>query len=907
MAIKQMTKTGENFYPKTITSAVVDEATGDNLDSMLPFKLVIEEDTFSISAENFNKLKVAMIANRPIYIIIGGIASVALVTPIANTDRLRATMLSPNMSSNVICKELGFSPDGLIQVLSEPDNPVYMVKAGHGLSMEQDGTLNCTLDTNPFIVGSTLPSGGVEGKIYLIPSTVTGEQNVMVEYIWVNGTWEKLGEFKTDVDLSAYALKTEVPAVVDNLTDGGATKALSAEQGKVLNEKLTELAEEISKLTTIELDEGFYYTLALGGDVKYSPEVTFYCANVKCQSGDTFGIKGNGTNNANVWCTLNNNGKIVRKSGAGEHIGEVIIEDGETNFIFNSTKAYNPRLTQLTSFTKKINDLVSSFQFSTDNLLDKAVTPEKVSFISSVNLFNPNDIEVALGKYVTKNGLLDNSTYNTTGYIPVNEGTQYQLASTEGTQYNISARFVLFYDANKKPIGDLLANVKEVNAPEGAVWFRASFMASYWEEKYIQVSVGSNPIPFQPYQLIIGHEYLPSTDFNGNNFYIPKDIYVASGRTIELYYSQILLNYHKYNIKAQCSIGASLERKFQIKGDDAHIGNYPLTISVYDDNANLLASALTTIHIVDASVDNITILPIGDSLTNGKNWLAEVRNLSNNAVSFVGTRKTGYGSDLAIRHEGRSGGSCRMYNTDEVSYTYNDSGYDGVGAAAATFDSSKSYAVGDFCKYGDAVYVFTSAHSGAWNASHVRNISQSNPFWDWTNNKFSINHYKSFYGINYNAIMIFLGTNGISLTPKTNENGALGIKTLVENIRKEDTTTPIIVVNTIYRSGQNGIGTQGNTDGYKAQSEFKFDADRKVMLLAKAVEDMIGDMENVYICPVGFTHDSEYNFGNVKKEVNPRLTDTSEVFELFPLDSVHPQLEGYLQMADEIFSTICAV
>ena len=123
----------------------------------------------------------------------------------------------------------------------------------------------------------------------------------------------------------------------------------------------------------------------------------------------------------------------------------------------------------------------------------------------------------------------------------------------------------------------------------------------------------------------------------------------------------------------------------------------------------------------------------------------------------------------------------------------------------------------------------------------------------------------------------------------------------------EDTTSPIIVVNTIYRSGQNGIGNQGNTDGYKAQSAYKFEEDQKVLLLAKSLEEMVGDMPNVYICPVGFTHDSRYNFGNAKVSVNPRLTDTTEVYELQPLDSVHPQQCGYLQMADEMFSTICSL
>jgi hypothetical protein len=138
-------------------------------------------------------------------------------------------------------------------------------------------------------------------------------------------------------------------------------------------------------------------------------------------------------------------------------------------------------------------------------------------------------------------------------------------------------------------------------------------------------------------------------------------------------------------------------------------------------------------------------------------------------------------------------------------------------------------------------------------------------------------------------------------------NGSLGIKTLIDEIRREDTAIPIVVVNTIFKSSQNGIGNQGNTDGYKAQAAYKFEEDKKVLLLAKSINEMIGEYDNVYIAPVGATHDSKYNFGNRKIAVNPRLEATESVYELQPYDSVHPQDCGYYQMADTIYSTICAI
>lgn len=53
-----------------------------------------------------------------------------------------------------------------------------------------------------YSVVETLPSTGVQGTIYLIAHT-HGTQDKYDEYIYVNNTWEKIGN--TDIDLSEYA------------------------------------------------------------------------------------------------------------------------------------------------------------------------------------------------------------------------------------------------------------------------------------------------------------------------------------------------------------------------------------------------------------------------------------------------------------------------------------------------------------------------------------------------------------------------------------------------------------------------------------------------------------------------------------------------------------------------------
>jgi hypothetical protein len=51
-----------------------------------------------------------------------------------------------------------------------------------------------------------------ENKIYMVPTT-GGENNTYVEYLYTDGQWETLGEYKVDIDLSEYALKTDIPSL----------------------------------------------------------------------------------------------------------------------------------------------------------------------------------------------------------------------------------------------------------------------------------------------------------------------------------------------------------------------------------------------------------------------------------------------------------------------------------------------------------------------------------------------------------------------------------------------------------------------------------------------------------------------------------------------------------------------
>ena len=335
--------------------------------------------------------------------------------------------------------------------------------------------------------------------------------------------------------------------------------------------------------------------------------------------------------------------------------------------------------------------------------------------------------------------------------------------------------------------------------------------------------------------------------------FLPKEICVAVGRTIELYNNQVCLTADKYHFQWKCAVGKAMGRKFSITatkemlGEDASSSEaqYPLTLNLYNDDLELCASLSTVLKIVKDTVRKTKILPIGDSLTNNKPWLAEVIALSDGRIKFLGTR-----GSLEISHEGRSGFSAYGY-------------------------------------IHDTKYTFERNYHGAPSVD-----SEINPFWD--GKKFSLAHYidvqGEYIGGRPSAVSIYLGTNGMNIDPTVN---AGSIKTIVDTIKEEYPDLPIFVCNTIFRGPQ---------DGYGNAAGFKYEEDTKVFRLMVRLHEIFDDYENVHLIPVALCHDTQYNFGNIETPVNPRAEQT----ESLPKEAVHPQKQGYLQMADIIFSTYAA-
>lgn len=124
--------------------------------------------------------------------------------------------------------------------------------AGKGIQIV-DSTISSTIDANPFITVSELPSVGEAGKIYLVPAEKPESGNLADEWIWNNNSWERLGS--ASVDLSNCPKLVDLTDIVNNETVDSITET-----------RFNELKELLSTPNTIfsfNKDGVYYYSASV--------------------------------------------------------------------------------------------------------------------------------------------------------------------------------------------------------------------------------------------------------------------------------------------------------------------------------------------------------------------------------------------------------------------------------------------------------------------------------------------------------------------------------------------------------------------------------------------------------------------------------------------------------------------
>ena len=112
---------------------------------------------------------------------------------------------------------------------------------GQSILKVNGGASDITIDLSLFVIpaNNTLPTNPADinpNKIYLIQQAPpagafpeTNKGNIYVEYLYVNNAWEKIGEYKADINLSGYLKKTDAQSLyVQRMENSPATYILNS-------------------------------------------------------------------------------------------------------------------------------------------------------------------------------------------------------------------------------------------------------------------------------------------------------------------------------------------------------------------------------------------------------------------------------------------------------------------------------------------------------------------------------------------------------------------------------------------------------------------------------------------------------------------------------------------------------
>lgn len=110
--------------------------------------------------------------------------------------------------------------DGSTIKLNQPDGVAVLDQNGN-IPLENLGNL----DTQIALVVNQLPTTDIKtNKIYLVRKNETGEDNAYIEYVYINNSWEKFGEYTPSIDLSEYSLKSQTVSQAAFVADSGKTQ-----------------------------------------------------------------------------------------------------------------------------------------------------------------------------------------------------------------------------------------------------------------------------------------------------------------------------------------------------------------------------------------------------------------------------------------------------------------------------------------------------------------------------------------------------------------------------------------------------------------------------------------------------------------------------------------------------------
>ena len=441
--------------------------------------------------------------------------------------------------------------------------------------------------------------------------------------------------------------------------------------------------------------------------------------------------------------------------------------------------------------------------------------------IENVNLYNKDEMKI--GYYVFNNSEGKNDSYMSTGYINVEPGDEIYwtayLPEYERFDYELtnkyyslqSVTYISTYDSNKEykeTITGAGITFDYDNNNENKPWTVPEGVS------YIRLNLVTN----------YGRSELADTLFVCKNE--PPKYYAEYGQT------QAIVNYSLY-----------LPEKIQISaGTNFNIYNTNICPKLYSEELTF-------------------------------KWQCKIGTSNSDGISFNPTSQDigSYAANVFAYDKSNNLVNSATINIEVVTNTINES--KNILLIGDSLSNGKSWITEVEELSGDKISLTASAVSGAssyrYYTSSTLSSTENNPFYNSELGTFDYEYYLQSNNVNYDSVMLFLGTNDMSFTqdsyPKI-DSDRIKLKSIVDNIKEYDSDLPIYIITPM---------TTVN-DYFRSKTAMNF---------VKDFYNTFNSYANVTIIPIELTVDQVNDFGS---------------------DRIHPLESGYKKIADAIYSSLCA-
>ena len=411
---------------------------------------------------------------------------------------------------------------------------------------------------------------------------------------------------------------------------------------------------------------------------------------------------------------------------------------------------------------------------------------------------------------------------------------------------------------------------------------------------------------------------------------LPDELTAIVGDTLQLFLRGIVcaVNPYIYDLFVTCNKGGKYPRYFQVLPTSDDVGDYDWTITVRDNNKNILSTSKTILKIRDAvksPASELNVACFGDSLTTGGFWCREAdRRLTEsggdpvgkglNNINFVGKKKNG-----TTGYFGEGGWNWSDYTSSKrPAFRFQVSGVTSLNMGAIYTNNGFEYkiievnvteGVGNIL-LSTASYSYVPETSGILtkkSGDGDNTISYSsfeedvaNPLWNTETNQMDFVPYANEYCNGRIDVVYTLLTWNNLVSWKDDWTSFLAqVKIFADTLHRDFPNAKMKILGIQLPSLDGGIAANFGSIGNGITDVFG--AINTVFNMNKVYQDFANQSDYkdwVEFVNVSSQFDSEYNMPYTQKDVNTRNTTSKE---RIGTNGVHPSNSGYLQIGDVVY------